>query len=140
MNTRLNGVLLGWQTKGIVADGMQNVKPLLPFVASHNVVGCERSHVPHVQASTRRVGEHIESVEFRFWRKIDGLKSLLLFPFFLPFGIYHVVRVRHGFGITTWCGGVMEKHADFEPFCEKSLQDDLDNSCATGSPKGSLFT
>ena len=140
MNTCLDGILLGWQTKGVVADGMQNVKPLLPFVASHNVVGCERSHVPHVQASTRRVGEHIERVEFRFWRKIDGFKSLLLFPFFLPFGIYHVVRIRHGFGITTWCCGVMEKHADFEPFGEKSLRDDLDDFRITGCFKKSLFT
>ena len=56
----LDGVLLGGQAEGVVAHRVQDVVALHAAVARQRVGRDVAERVPHVQALTRGVGEHVE--------------------------------------------------------------------------------
>lgn len=60
---RLNGVLFGRQAS-VVAHRMKYVEAAKPFVARVDVRSDIAQRVSDVQTRTRRVGEHVEHVEF----------------------------------------------------------------------------
>ena len=86
VRARLDGVLLGGQTKRIPTDRVQDVEALHAFVARNDVGRRVALGVPDVQARARRIRKHVEDVVFRFRRPIDSPKTLVFLPILLPFG------------------------------------------------------
>ena len=62
MLTRLNRILLGRKTVGIVTHGVQHVEAVQALVACVDVRGDITERVSHVKSRTRGVGEHIQYV------------------------------------------------------------------------------
>ena len=63
VRTGLDGVLFGRQAEGIVAHGVQHVLAQHAVIAGVSISGDITKRVPHVQARTGRVGEHVLHVE-----------------------------------------------------------------------------
>ena len=80
----LDGVLLGGQTKSVVAHRVQHVEALLPFVAGVDVGSDVAKGVTDVQSRTRRIGEHIQNIELRFAGILGHMVDILLAPYLLP--------------------------------------------------------
>ena len=59
---RLHGVLLGGQTEGVVAHGVQHVVARHPQVAGVDVGADVAERVADVQPHAGRIGEHVEHV------------------------------------------------------------------------------
>ena len=98
--TRLDGVLLGRQTVGVVTHRVEHVEAAEAFVASVDVGGDVAQRMAHMQPCTGRVGEHVEHVVFRACMVLVHLVGLVGDPAFTPFlfdfseGIFHcVIRV-----------------------------------------------
>ena len=84
--TRLDSILLGGQTKGVVTHRVQNVETAQTLVARIDIRGDVAQRVTYVQTCARRIGEHIEDIEFGA-RRIDlHFVGTALAPLFLPFG------------------------------------------------------
>ncbi len=86
MSAGLQGILLGGQSKGVKAHGVQDVEAPRPLVARHDVGGGVALGVAHVQPRPGGVGEHVEDVVFRLLAEIHGLKRVVFLPVLLPFG------------------------------------------------------
>ena len=84
--TRLNSILLGGQTECVVTHRVQNVETTQTLVTRIDIRGDVAQRVTHVQTCARRIGEHIENIEFGT-RRIDlHFVGTALAPLFLPFG------------------------------------------------------
>ena len=118
MNARDDGVLLGWQTKTVVAKCVQHVQPRHALVAGKNVGSDVTQWVTYVQAGARWVRKHVEHEEFfapcnSLWlgkrpRWVGGFERALVFPMVLPFGLHLIGEVggvakrrNLGFGVVT---------------------------------------
>ena len=90
---RLNGILFGRQTVGIVAHGVQDVVAAQTLVAGIDVGGDVAEGMPHVQPGSRGIGEHVEHVELRFVGSLFCAVSTLTRPSFAPalFNISEVI-------------------------------------------------
>ena len=64
MLSGLDGILFGGKSEAVVAHRMQDVEPLVALVAGEDVARDVAERVPDVQASTRRVREHVQDIEF----------------------------------------------------------------------------
>jgi len=62
--SRLDGILLSRQSKGIIAHRVQDVKALLLLVTTINVRGDVAQRVTYVQTRTRWIREHVQNIEF----------------------------------------------------------------------------
>ena len=81
----LYGILFGWESVGIIAHRMQYIEAFEPFVAGKDVGGYVSERVANMQPGARRVGEHVEYVEF-WLRMVDTCFVNIVFgPVFLPF-------------------------------------------------------
>ena len=94
MNARDDCVLLGWQTKRVVSNRVQNVFASHSFVTTKNVGGDVAEWVTDMQTSPRRIRKHVEDEKFlstcdcgdigdwpgRVWR----LEGVVLIPVVLP--------------------------------------------------------
>src|SRR5271166_3103027 len=108
----LDRVLLGGQTKGVPAHGMEHVQAPRALVAGQHVGGGVALGMAHMKANTGRVGKHVENVEF--WQvlgrsiwvatregmigrngfpRIPRAKSLLRLPMALPLGFDQMIRI-----------------------------------------------
>ena len=69
-----DGVLLGGQAEGVVADGVQHIAPGHAHVPAEDVRTDVAQRVADVQALARRVGEHVQQVELvgRHVRPVGG--------------------------------------------------------------------
>ena len=85
--TCLNCILLGWQTKCVVAHWVQHIVATQALIARVDVRCDVTEWVTYVQTRARRVGEHIQYIEF--WsRAVDlYLVDAALLPLLLPFGL-----------------------------------------------------
>ena len=72
----LDGVLLGGQTEGVPAHGVQDVEAIHALVAAYDVSRGVTLRVADVQAGATRVREHVEDVVFR----LGGIKAFLARP------------------------------------------------------------
>ena len=81
-----DGVILGGQTKGVIAEGAKNVHALLGIEAGEHINNGEVADMTNVKTSARGVGEHFGD-EFLGARVADwaSLKCLSIGPDFLPF-------------------------------------------------------
>ena len=92
---RLNGVLFGRQAESVVAHRMKYVEAAKPFVARVDVRSDIAQRVSDVQTRTRRVGEHVEHVEFGPRRVGLDLVGFIFLPAALPLGLDLLEIVLH---------------------------------------------
>ena len=92
---RLDGVLLGGQAEGVVSHRVQDVEALEPLVARVDVRGDVAQRVPDVQARSRRIGEHVQHIEFGPRGVRFHLVGLVRPPAALPFGLDLLEIVLH---------------------------------------------
>ena len=85
MHAVLDGRVLGGQPEGVPAHRVQHVEAAHPLVAGEQVADRVDAHVAHVDAA-RRVREHLEAVELRPGRVLDGAELPALLPAGLPLG------------------------------------------------------
>ena len=98
----LYGVLLGRQSVGVVAHGVQYVEALLALVARVYVGGYVAERVAYVQARPGGVREHVEHVELLFPRVLGYVVGLLVGPPLLPSFLNLVEVVFHCF-VSCFC-------------------------------------
>ena len=92
---RLYGVLLGGQPVGIVSHWVKYVEALQPLVAGVYIGGDISERMPHVQACSRRVGEHIEYIILRLIGVYPYAVGLVVSPALLPTALYISEIVFH---------------------------------------------
>ena len=108
VGTGLDGVLLGRQAEGIVAQGMQHILAQHAVIAGVSIGSDITQGVSHVQARAGRVREHILHIEL-FLRqlaltggelayRIRGIKGAIVFPVLLP-GLLDLVRQLRGIAV-----------------------------------------
>ena len=85
MLSGLNGILLGGQSVGVVAHGVEHVESAQALVAGIDIRCDVAQRVSHVQSRAAGVGEHVEHVVLRPALVFRHLVGLLLHPPFLPF-------------------------------------------------------
>ena len=93
----IHSVLLGRQTEGVIAHGVQHVVALHPLHAGHDVGGRVALGMARVQAHAGRIREHIQHIILRSAEiphvRVEGVVFL---PVFLPLGFNACVIVVHG--------------------------------------------
>ena len=104
MLPRLNGVLFGRQAESVVAHRMKYVEAAKPFVARVDVRSDIAQRVSDVQTRTRRVGEHVEHVEFGTCGIGFHAIGFLFLPAALPLGFYLFEIVLHRFELFSFQG------------------------------------
>jgi hypothetical protein len=100
----LYGVLLGGQAEGVVSHRVQDVEAFLAFVARVDVRGDIAQRMAYVQAGARRVGEHVEHVEFGPRRVGLDLVGFIFLPAALPLGLDLLEIVLHRFELFSFQG------------------------------------
>ena len=93
--SRLDGVLLGRKTERVVTHRVQDVESLEAFVARIDVQGDVAQRMPDVQARSRRIGKHVEDVEFGPRGVRFDAVGLVLSPALLPPGFDLLEIVLH---------------------------------------------
>ena len=81
----LDSILFGRQSVGIVAHGVQHVIALLTLIACIDVRCDITQWVSHMQSGTRRVGEHVQYIEFLLRWVFGHTIGLHFHPSLLPF-------------------------------------------------------
>ena len=82
--SRLDGILLGGQSVGVISHRIENIEAVEPLVASIDVTGNVSQRMTYMQSRTRRVRKHVEHVVFRTVRVLCDLVGLMVDPLFLP--------------------------------------------------------
>ena len=85
MLTCLDGILLCWQSVGIVAHWVQHIETLQTLVASIDVACYVSQRMSHVQSCARWIREHVQHIELLLVLVFNNVVSLLLHPALLPF-------------------------------------------------------
>src|SRR5687768_14907930 len=100
MYPMLDRILLGGQSKRIIAHWMQHVKTLQSFEAGINVRSNIAERMAHVQARSAGIRKHIQHIELWLCQVVRYLVHLVLYPFLLPLAFYITKPVIHaGFNI-----------------------------------------
>ena len=92
-------ILLGRQTECIPAHRMQHVEAVHSLVARNDVSGGVTFGMTDMQASSARIGKHVQDIELLFARIeirfswIRRVKDLALFPNALPLGFKEIERI-----------------------------------------------
>ena len=63
-DTGFDGVIFGWEAKGVVAEWTHNIKTLLCVESGEDVNDSKITNVPNMKAGTRWVREHLGDVHF----------------------------------------------------------------------------
>ena len=103
MLPRLDSILLGGQTVGIVAHGMKHVESLQALEAGIYVGSYVAEGMTYVKTGTRRVGKHVEHVIFRPRRVYFGTIGIIVAPILLPARFYISVIVVHIYVFVLCC-------------------------------------
>ena len=85
MCTCLDGILLSRKSVGIVAHRMKHVETLQSFITSVDIRCDVSKRMPHMQASTRRIREHVQHIKLRLIVVNINMIDLVFTPIFLPF-------------------------------------------------------
>jgi len=75
-----NGVLLRGQPKSVPAHRMQDVEPLRTLGSGNNIAASVSFGVADVQTSPRRIGKHVERVEFGLRQIGAGAERVIALP------------------------------------------------------------
>ena len=95
MLTRLDGILLGGQTIGIIAHGVQHVEALQALVAGINVTGNVAQRMSHMQTCSRRIGKHVQHIKFRTAIVNFTFIGVMITPILLPLFFYVFIVIFH---------------------------------------------
>ncbi len=96
MRAVLDRRVLGGQTEGVPAKGMENVEPAHPLHARDDVADHVVADVPDMRMP-RWVREHLEAVELRLGEVLGHLERARVAPAFLPLFLYCLgFVIRHG--------------------------------------------
>ena len=87
MSAGLHGVLLGGQTKGIPADGVEDIEASGAFITGDDIGRGVALGVADVEARAGRIRKHVEHVVFRLRRVLLGLGGEVFLPERLPVGL-----------------------------------------------------
>ena len=82
--TCLNGILLSGKSVGVVAHRVEHVESVETLVACIDIACYVAKRVTNMKTCARRVGEHVEHIEFLAFRVLSDLVGLLFNPVFLP--------------------------------------------------------
>ena len=81
----LDGILLGGQSVGIIAHGVEHVKALLTLETRIDIAGNITQRMAHMQSRTAGIGEHVEHIKLLFAVVFGHLIGFLFHPSLLPF-------------------------------------------------------
>ena len=98
----LHGEVLGGQTEGIPAHGVEHVVAVLTALAAHHVQRGIAAGVAHVQTRARRIRELHEGIELGLFVVDLGMEGLLVLPHLLPLGLNGLVIILHCFQLQTF--------------------------------------
>src|SRR5262249_18859491 len=104
MDLALHGGVLGRQSEGVPAHGMEHVEAFGPHVARHHVTQRVVAHVAHMHAAGR-VGEHLQLVALGLAAVlILSAEGAALLPDLLPVLLAHgrVVAFACHWGLVSW--------------------------------------
>ena len=93
--TRLDGILLGRQTIGVIAHGVKHIEAAQTLVARKYVAGNVAQRVSHMQTRTRGVWKHVEHIVFGFVIVYFSLIGVVLLPVGLPLLLYLFIFIFH---------------------------------------------
>ena len=85
MLSRLYGVLFGGQPVSVVTHRVQHVETFEAFEAGVDIRSDISEGVSYVQSGTRRIGKHIQHIEFGFLTVFRNPIGVVIFPILLPF-------------------------------------------------------
>ena len=85
MDVVLDGEVLGRQTEGVKADGVEDIIALHALFAADDIHRRKGSRMTHVKTRCRRIRELDQTIELGSGIAGDGGVGLRLFPLFLPF-------------------------------------------------------
>ena len=101
MVTGGNGVLLGGQTEGVIAHGVQHVVALHPLHPGHDVRSRVTLGMARVQTHAGRVREHIQHIILGLGEIPDiRVEGVVFLPVLVPFSFNSskiVVHCEHSF-------------------------------------------
>ena len=83
--SRLYGVLFGGQPVSVVTHRVQHVETFEAFEAGVDIRSDISEGVSYVQSGTRRIGKHIQHIEFGFLTVFRNPIGVVIFPILLPF-------------------------------------------------------
>ena len=95
--TRLDGVLFGRQSVGIIAHRVEHIEALQPLVACIDVAGDVAQGMADVQSRTAGIGEHVEDIELLAALVLGYLICLAFRPEAVPllFNLSEIVFFCH---------------------------------------------
>ena len=88
----LDGIVLGGQTKGVPAHGIENIIAFHTALAGQNIQCGIGARMTHMQTLSRRIGEFHQRIELGLGVIIGGGKGIFLFPDILPF-LFHCGKI-----------------------------------------------
>ena len=93
--TGLYCILFGGQAIGVVSHRMQDVESLQTLVSAIDVRGNVTERMTHMESGAGRIREHVEDIELRLGRVDFSFIRFVLFPIFLPTGLYFFKIIFH---------------------------------------------
>ena len=87
MLSGLNGILLSGESVGIISHRVEHIEAFQPFVARIDIAGNVSEWVSYVQSCSRRIGKHVEDVEFRLAAAFADAVGSFVCPLFSPAGL-----------------------------------------------------
>src|SRR5579872_1017977 len=85
MRSRPDRELLSGQAETIPSHRMEDIEPSLALIPGKDIGTCVSGHMAHMESRSRRIGEHIEDVIFRFFWIDFRFVNFFFFPNPLPF-------------------------------------------------------
>ena len=102
VNVVLHGKVLGGQTEGIPAHGVQHVVAVLAALAADDIQRGIAAGMADVQTRARRIRELDEGVELGFVVVDLDMEGLFVLPHLLPLGLNGLVIILHCFQLQTF--------------------------------------
>ena len=93
----LHGEVLGGQTEGIPAHGVQHVVAVLAALAADHIQGSIAAGVAHMQARTRGIRKLHQCIELGLFVVDLDMEGLFVLPHLLPLGLNGLVIILHSF-------------------------------------------
>ena len=93
--TRLDSILLGRQSIGIITHRMQNIKTAQTLVAGIDVTGDVTQGMSYMQSCTRWIGKHVQHIILGPITVYIALVGVMFTPVLLPLFFYFLIIIVH---------------------------------------------
>ena len=91
----LHGEVLGGQTEGVPAHGVQHIVAVFTALAAYHIQRGVAAGMADVQARTRRIRELHKGIELGFFVVDLNMEGLFVLPHLLPLGFNSLVIILH---------------------------------------------